>query len=177
MHLDLRGGVKMFPPPLPPTYELLAWRDTLLQAHAEAKFQSFRDEMDTNVFSCLGQTDGCLRLMRDISFREGFLPEATWLAVYRDPVKKSLLPCGTIPAIKTEPRIGSIQNIGVTVDHRGVGLGSWLIYRSLTGFAEAGLHFGQLEVTSHNTAAIRLYQRLGFRLVKVVYKSAEIRQT
>ena len=175
MQIDLRGGIKLNLPPLPSAYELLPWRESLLETHAEAKYLSFRDEMDTSVFPCLGQTDGCLRLMRDITFREGFLPEATWLAIYRDPQRRDVHPCGTIQAIRTEPRVGSIQNIGVTQDHRGIGLGSWLVLKALEGFVEVGLHFGHLEVTAHNTAAIRLYQRLGFRRLKTVYKTAEIR--
>ncbi len=31
-----------------------------------------------------------------------------------------------------------------------------------------------LEVTTDNTAAIRLYERLGFKRVRVVYKAAEV---
>ena len=52
----------------------------LLADHAEAKYQSFRDEIDADVFNCLGELDGCQRLMEEISLKDGFLPEATWLA-------------------------------------------------------------------------------------------------
>ena len=42
---------------------------------------------------------------------------------------------------------------------------------ALHGFAQAGLARGQLEVTAHNDAAVRLYRRLGFRRTKTLYKA------
>ena len=55
-------------------FELHKWDKCLLPAHAEAKFRSFRNELDSNVFPCLGEPDGCLRLMKEISCRQGFVP-------------------------------------------------------------------------------------------------------
>ena len=70
---------------LPPHYELLPFSVDLLREHANAKYASFRSELDVNVFPCLGRRDGCLRLMREIASRAGFVPEATWLCRYREP--------------------------------------------------------------------------------------------
>ncbi len=36
---------------------------------------SFRGEIDANVFPCLGELDGCRRLMREIVRKPGFLPK------------------------------------------------------------------------------------------------------
>ena len=58
--------------------------------------------------------------------------------------------------------------------HRGKGLGTALLRRALTGFCEVGLERAMLEVTAQNSGAVRLYQRLGFRRVKTVYKAAEV---
>jgi mycothiol synthase len=175
MHIDLRGAWQ--PPvvsPLPSGFEFLPWQESLREAHARAKYESFREEMDTNIFSCLGSDEGCRRLMRDISFRDGFLPEATWLLVQRSLERKAARPSGTIQAIRVGPRTAAIQNVGVVPEFRGLGLGSWLVIRSLEGMRQAGYEVGQLEVTAHNLGAIRLYERMGFRLGKVVYKSADI---
>ena len=49
-----------------------------MEAHADVKYLSFRTEIDANVFPCLGDCDGCLRLMHEIRQKPGFLPEATW---------------------------------------------------------------------------------------------------
>lgn len=176
MQIDLRGaGTPQALPPLPPGYELLAWEESLRESHARAKFESFRDELDTNIFSCLGNEEGCRRLMRDISFRDGFLPESTWLLVKRSPDRKLAIPCGTIQAIRVAPRIAAIQNVGVVPTQRGMGFGARLVLHALEGMRAARIEFGQLEVTAQNLGAIRLYERLGFRRLKVVYKSADIR--
>ncbi|MGC4004290.1 MAG: hypothetical protein QM811_14695 [Pirellulales bacterium] len=50
--------------PLPAGYRILPWDLTTHEQHAEAKFLSFRDEIDSQVFPCLSNYDGCLRLMR-----------------------------------------------------------------------------------------------------------------
>jgi ribosomal protein S18 acetylase RimI-like enzyme len=42
------------------------------------------------------------------------------------------------------------------------------------GFRDAGIRRVYLEVTAQNTGAVRLYQRLGFRLIKTVYKAADV---
>jgi ribosomal protein S18 acetylase RimI-like enzyme len=70
-------------------------------------------------------------------------------------------------------RVGMIQNVGVVPGHRGVGLGTCLIERVLAAFREAGLHTAALEVTADNPGAVRLYQRLGFRRTKTIYKSSD----
>jgi ribosomal protein S18 acetylase RimI-like enzyme len=81
--------------------------------------------------------------------------------------------CGTIQGVADE-RLGSIQNVGITPAHRGNGLGSVLLWHSLSGFQLAGIPKVYLEVTAQNSGACRLYQRLGFQQTKVVYKATEV---
>ena len=81
MEIDLRGR-RFDECELPGGYRLVAWRPDRLAAHAETKFHSFRHEIDADVFSCLADIDGCYRLMEEISHKDGFLAEATWLAAY-----------------------------------------------------------------------------------------------
>src|SRR5882757_1940974 len=81
MEIDLVGR-SFEAPALPPGYQMLAWDRHLLDAHAEAKYLSFRSEIDSNVFPCLGEQNGCQRLMNEISHKEGFLPGATWLIAH-----------------------------------------------------------------------------------------------
>jgi ribosomal protein S18 acetylase RimI-like enzyme len=66
--------------------------------------------------------------------------------------------------------MGSIQNIGIVPSHRGRGLGTCLIEQTLAAFRGHGLRRASLEVTASNTRAVRLYQQLGFRKAKTVYK-------
>jgi ribosomal protein S18 acetylase RimI-like enzyme len=172
MSFDLRPQL-FAEPKLTAPYQLLPWRSELLRAHAETKYKSFRGEMDTNVFSCLGRSDGCFRLMQDIASRSGFIPEATWLIIHRTPVG-NIESCGTIQGVQTELRVAAIQNIGIIPEHRGRGLGSVLVYQALKGFQSYGFEMATLEVTAHNIGAVRLYQRLGFQIDRIVFKSAEV---
>lgn len=169
MEYDLEG---VLPPcTLPAAYQLTPWHADLLEVHAEVKYQSFRFELDVNVFRCLGEREGCRRLMRDISRRSNFLPEATWLLEYSgEPCE----PCGTIQGLIDPNGHGAIQNLGVTAAHRNLGLGTQLLFAALRGFRDHGLTRAFLEVTAQNSAAVRLYERLGFQRVKTVYKAVEV---
>lgn len=159
--------------PVPEGYQIIPFSPELVREHAIAKYQSFRWELDANVFPCLGRRDGCLRLMREISSRAGFVPGATWLCRYRDPESGRQLAVGTIQGLQIDGW-GAVQNLGIDPDHRGRGLGSILLLRAADGFRREGLTRMHLEVTTDNTAAIRLYERLGFRRAQVVYKAAEV---
>lgn len=161
-------------PPFPPEYSLLPWRPTLLDAHVHVKYRSFRFEIDANVFTCFHDREGCSRLMQEIVRRDGFLPNATWLLLHQSSATARPEPVGTIQGVWDTCGLGAIQNVGVVPGHRGRGLGTHLVFKSLQGFRDAGLDRAYLEVTAQNVAAFRLYLRLGFRKVKTVYKAADV---
>jgi len=172
MEIDLADGG--FPRAAPPAgYHFLPWDESLLEAFAQAKFLSFRSEIDANVFPCLGELAGCRRLMSEIARKPGFLPEATWLAVRAPTDRRRPEYCGTVQGIRDRAGLGAIQNLGITPPHRDVGLGTSLLSRALEGFRRVGMTRVYLEVTAQNDGAIRLYQRLGFTMVKTVFKAIE----
>ncbi len=167
---------------LPVGYRLVPWDRGLLAAHADAKYHSFRSEIDANVFPCLGEYDGCLRLMTEITKKDGFLPEATWLLawetrpgpLHRGRTEGSTVEyCGTIQGIRDRHGMGAVQNLGVTPEHRGHGLGSRLLAQAVDGFRRAGLARAFLEVTAQNEGAVRLYRRMGFSKARTVYKAVD----
>lgn len=172
MEIDLVGG--NFTARLPRGYRLVAWDESLIETHADVKFASFRSEIDSNVFPCLGDLVGCHRLMHEISQKEGFLPAATWLVVRDVPGKSTPDACGTIQGIRDHAGFGAVQNLGVAPDHRGQGLGRALMLRALKGFQQSGLERAFLEVTAQNDSAIRLYQSIGFVKARTVYKAVEV---
>ena len=162
-------------PRLPDHYQLIRWDLTLIPHHADAKYRSFCSEIDSNVFPCLGDPSGCHRLMEDIAKKSGFLPEATWLVIYRDPDDGSIEACGTVQGIGDPSNgCGNIQNLGVTPEHRGSGIGSFLLTKALDGFRRHRLERASLEGTAQNIDAVKLYHRFGFRRVKTVYKAVEV---
>lgn len=173
MEYDLRREL-FAAPPMPSGYLMLGWSPSLLAAHADTKYRSFRFEVDANVFPCLGEAEGCHRLMQEISNRSGFLPEATWLLGCNAKGRRTFDYCGTIQGIMDQRGFGSIQNLGITQEHRQKGLGTVLLHHALQGFVQMGLRSACLEVTAQNTGALRLYKRLGFRTVKTVYKAVEL---
>lgn len=172
MEYDLTRSLPQSPQ-VPAGYEVVPFASNLIREHATAKYHSFHLELDANVFPCLGRNDGCLRLMKEIVSRAGFVPEATWLCRSRDPETGRAQPIGTIQGLQVEGW-GAVQNLGIDPRHRGRGLGSILLSRAAQGFRSIGMRRMHLEVTTDNTAAVRLYERLGFRRVQVVYKAAEV---
>lgn len=159
---------------LPHGYLFVPWHNSLVSQHAEVKFRSFCDTLDAQVFPCLGELDGCHRLMSEIKAREGFVPEATWLVEYYPKTVPRGEYCGTIQAVRTHPYRASIQNIGVVPSHRGQGIGRGLILASLLGMQQVGISQISLEVTAENNRAVELYRRVGFRSVRTLYKSVEL---
>ncbi|MGO8691557.1 MAG: GNAT family N-acetyltransferase [Thermoguttaceae bacterium] len=171
MEISLTG--RDFTPSLPAGYRFLGWQPSLLDAFAEAKYLSFRGEIDTNVFPCLGERAGCRRLMNEISQKPGFLAEATWLVEHVGEAGEESPYCGTIQGIRDHAGLGAIQNVGVTPAHRNGGVGTALLRQAMQGFQRAGMSRVYLEVTAENVAAIRLYRRFGFVTVKTVFKAVE----
>ncbi|MBS0264966.1 MAG: GNAT family N-acetyltransferase [Planctomycetes bacterium] len=171
MEIDL-GRVSLPAESLPASYEWVAWSPNLLERHALAKFESFRAEIDSEVFPTLGDPASCRCLMSEIVQRATFVPDATWLiscrlaeGIYED--------CGTIQGLVQSGQWGAIQNVGVAVEHRGKGLGKALVLKSLRGFQQAGVDRVYLEVTARNAVAVNLYRSLGFCLARTTYKAVE----
>jgi ribosomal protein S18 acetylase RimI-like enzyme len=167
MEIDLQSTLAPVPA-LPDGYAWIAWEDWLVEQHAEVKYQCFIEEIDAVVFTSLSNRDGCRRLMRDIAGKPGFKPEATWL------IASAHGYCATIQGVRERTGMGAIQNVGVTVPHRGHGLGTALLLKALHGFQSCGAHRVNLEVTAQNDGAIRLYRRLGFRCRKTLYKAVDV---
>ena len=166
------AGRDLTPARAPDGYRFEPWSPTRLDAFAEAKYLSFRSEIDANVFPCLAEFDGCRRLMREIARKPGFLAGTTWLLAYSRG-KKRPEHCGTVQGIRDVNGLGAIQNLCITPEHRNAGLGTILLDYALRGFRQAGISRVYLEVTAENIGAIRLYRRLGFITVKTVYKAVE----
>jgi ribosomal protein S18 acetylase RimI-like enzyme len=174
MEFDLTQ-CSMSPALLPDGYRWVEWSEKDVDRHALVKLRSFRDEVDAEVFSSLGDFHGCQRLMREICHTVGFLGCATWMIAY---CGDDELPvdCGTIQGLSQSTQMASIQNVGVVPEHRGMGLGRALVLKSLEGFALTGHKRALLEVTACNESALRLYRNLGFRVVKTMYRSAPVEE-
>jgi hypothetical protein len=175
MEFDLKR-VALPEPALPAGFVFVPWQASLLERHAAAKFESFRAEVDSDVFPCLGDISGCRDLMSEIVQRATFIAQATWLvscSVEGAGQGCGTDDCGTIQGVVQLGGWGAVQNVGVAPEYRGLGLGRSLILRSLHGFREAGVPRVYLEVTARNTPAVALYRSVGFRLARTTYKAVE----
>lgn len=175
MEIDFRETA-LLEPTLPPGYRFVPWEPTDLERHAFAKYHSFRSDLDSTVFSCLGQVAGCQRLMMEIASQKTFLPQATWLITHQPSPNAPVVDCGTIQGLAQNRVLGAIQNVGVVPEHRGLGLGRALLLKSLEGFRAARLKRVYLEVTAENTPAVELYKSSGFKLTRTMYKAVELEQ-
>lgn len=159
--------------PLPEGFHFLEWHPAFMERHAKTKYLSFCNEIDARIFPTFRQYDACLRLMKSIAGKQGFIPDATCLIVQGEPLKP-VRDCATIQGLRHTDRLGAIQNVAVLPDFRRRGLGRSLVVKSLQGFRNAGIERVTLEVTAENTPAISLYDKLGFCTVKTVYKETVV---
>ena len=160
-------------PELAAGYRWIEWTPELLGRHAAVKYRCFETEKDGQVFPSLRSAAGCQRLMDYIATNPMFVPTATWLLVCDKADHGEVIDCGTIQGLATIPDSGAIQNVGIVLEHRGRGLGRALVQAALRGFRESGLMHISLEVTAANEPAVRLYQSLGFRVTKTLYRSVD----
>ncbi|MFO0958036.1 MAG: N-acetyltransferase [Isosphaeraceae bacterium] len=163
MEIDLDAVSPM--PALPRPFYWVGWEEILLETHADVKYHCFRETIDAHVFPCLSDRPGCLRLMREIRRKPGFLAGATWLIGHPEGY------LATIQGVIDRGPIGAIQNVGVVPEWRGIGLGRLLVRQALHGFRMAGLRRAFLEVTAENDPAVRLYRTIGFRKAKTLFKA------
>jgi GNAT superfamily N-acetyltransferase len=157
-------------PRLPDGYDWAPWHKALSPVHARVKYECFQSEMDSHVFASLRDLAGCERLMADIVAHEGFVRQATWMVRFTGNEFHGPVMCATIQGLKPNRWVGSIQNVGVIPEHRGLGLGKALVLQALEGFRSAGLRRVALEVTAANKPAVELYRRLGFRHISTNYR-------
>lgn len=168
MEIDLSKPVAE--PALPDGYHLVPWHPAHLERHAAVKYQSFRNEIDSDLFLSLATEPGCRDLMRGIVTHSGFLPQATWLIEFRGNEFAPNQACGTIQGIVQNGLKGAIQNVAVAPEHRGFGLGRALLLQSLAGFRMAGMTRVYLDVTAENRKAVQLYRSLGFQHKQTSYR-------
>ena len=91
----------------PVGFRFVPWNPSLLDAFAEAKYRSFRGEIDANVFPCLGELAGCRRLMGEIARKPGFIPEATWLVERQAGERRPADRCGTVQGVRDQSGLGA----------------------------------------------------------------------
>ena len=158
-------------PPIAPEFRAEPWSRALLDAHTSAHYLSFRHEMDAELFESFRSFKGVRGVVENISNRQGFLPEATWLIIFFPPGAVMPIYCASIQATIDHDGLGAIQNVGVIPAFRRRGLARHCLMRSLAAFKKACVPRVHLEVTAANESALELYRKVGFTATRVVYKT------
>ncbi|MDR3110872.1 MAG: GNAT family N-acetyltransferase [Planctomycetaceae bacterium] len=160
------------PPPsdtLPRGFGWVTWRDDILAIHARVMFESFRNTIDATLFPTFSQHDRCLRLMESIASNSYFEPMATMLITHnRD--DGAIIPIAGIQGFRLDQYCGAIQNVGVIPEYRGYGFGKLLLAGCLNGFYKISVNKVSLEATADNHRAVKVYKKVGFETLKVVFK-------
>ena len=141
------------------------WTERRQDDTAQAIAAAYRGHIDSQINDQYRSPGGARRFLHNIIHYPGcgsFFAPASWVAIQRS----TGCPCGLCLASLVAGDVGHITQICVTPPAQGAGLGYELLRRSLASLAGAGCRQVSLTVTSSNTGAIRLYERMGFASVR-----------
>jgi len=166
LHLDLRAAAN-FPERPTPDYELLTWDDRYFEEVAALIARAYRDHVDGAINDQYRSLNGALRFLRNIIHYPGcgiFHPRGAILALHRPTGRIQ----GLILTSTVNPGVGHITQVCTAPEpqFRGTGLGYELIRRAIAGFRDQGYRGVSLTVTAANTHAVKLYDRLGFTVLR-----------
>lgn len=146
-------------PPLSFGYRLEPFTAPILPAFAAVLAVSFSDSTDLRLYPRLSSRDGCLSLLKELSNGPGFLPGASWMALFNKE------PSALIMASRSQDMtFGQIQVVAVSPRHRRVGVGRHLVSKSLWALRDRHITRVILRVNRSNRIAIRFFRSIGFQV-------------
>jgi len=146
-------------------FEFLPWDERYFEETAALITRAYYDHVDGAINDQYRSLGGALRFLRNIIHYPGcgqFHGGAAILARHRITRKMH----GLILTSTVHPGVGHITQVCTSPELRGIGLGYELIRRAAVIFHDLGYSGISLTVTSANTGAVALYERLGFRLLR-----------
>ncbi|MFQ5778208.1 MAG: GNAT family N-acetyltransferase [Terriglobia bacterium] len=152
--------------------ELRVWDDGYFEAMAALVVEAYRGHADSQINDYYHNQAGALRFLKNIVIFPGcgtFQPDCSVVAVERgSPTRRRRRErlVGAILTSQVAPGVGHITQICVRPDRQRQGLGSRLLNAALARLAAKGYTRVSLTVTAENQAAVRLYRRLGFEVLK-----------
>ncbi len=139
------------------------WHMKFAEEAADLIARVYVGHIDSEINDQYKSPAGAMRFLQNIVQYPGcgqFSPECSMLAL-----DGNGLPCGLLLATRVAPQSGHVAQLCVDDERRGTGLGYELLRRGLLEFSARGVESASLTVTAVNRAAIRLYERFGFRAV------------
>lgn len=141
------------------------WTERRQDECAHVIAAAYRGHIDSAINDQYRSVAGARRFLYNIVQYPGcgtFFAAGSWLAVDRATNRV----CGLCLSNLVAAEVGHITQVCVTPAVQGTGLGYELLRQSLGSLAQAGARRVSLTVTSANTVAIRLYERMGFTTLR-----------
>jgi ribosomal protein S18 acetylase RimI-like enzyme len=139
--------------------------DGYLDGAAQLIAAAYAGHVDSSINDQYRTPAGARRFLHNIVQYPGcgsFLRPASFAAL--DPMTGRLV--GVCLTSEVSPDSGHITQICLSSACRGVGIGRELLRRSLRTLREFGLRSATLTVTASNSAAVALYEQVGFRTIR-----------
>ena len=131
----------------------------------EAVLEFQRDTYELNFPGFVATDEFLAAYERDLRQAQRSRHQAVWV------VEQEGRLCGflwlSLIATMTDPCVGFINNLYVAPEERGKGLGRLLVRQADEWFRQQGVGKAQLTASAHNEAAIRLYESVGYRTIRV----------
>jgi ribosomal protein S18 acetylase RimI-like enzyme len=141
------------------------WADHYQDAAAHLIAAAYTGHIDSSINDQYRTTAGARRFLYNIVQYPGcgtFFRPASFAAFEAATGRM----CGISLASLVAPECGHITQICVSPSVRGTGAGYSLLRQSLTSLRDLGCHSASLTVTAANHDAVRLYERVGFRIMR-----------
>lgn len=164
MRRDLTGPPLPGEACLPPGVSLRPLRRDDLGVAAEIIYRSHVGSLDAALNLTYATPANCRTFVDTLVVRSGcgrFDSEASRLA------EGPWGPVGVLIASRLSRTNGHVCQVSVAPEAQGHGVGAALVAAGLRAFRDQGLASATLSVTAANAGAHRLYERLGFRVLRV----------
>jgi ribosomal protein S18 acetylase RimI-like enzyme len=153
-------------PDFPPDIEVRRWDENDYHAAAAVITASYRRHIDADINDQYHSTSGSLRFLNNIVRFPGcgtFDQSASFVAIHR-PTRSM---AGLVLCSRVKDDVGHVTQVCVVPDHRGRQLGEGLLRLTATELQRRNFTSLTLTVTEANRSAVELYQRLGYRTLRV----------
>lgn len=140
------------------------WSEHRREEAAEVIAMAYEGHIDSAINDQYRSAAGARRFLTNIVHYPGcgtFFQPASYVAI--EPAVGRL--CGVSLTSLLASDVGHVTQICVAPRMKGTGIGYELLRRSLKSLAQAGCRKASLTVTSANTGAVQLYERVGFETV------------
>jgi len=165
MLLDLERAGEMPPKELGESVLFERWTERWQEETAQLIAAAYRGHIDSQINDQYRSVAGARRFLFNIVQYPGcgtFFQPASWAAIHRETGRV----CGISLASLVADKVGHVTQICVGPWMQHCGVGYELLRRSLESLAQSEARRISLTVTAANQEAVRLYQRVGFRVAR-----------